>query len=250
MSSKHHIEQLPFSLAGEDLFVVLKWSDRRKTIQISIDRQQQIIVHAPRQIPLKQIQNLLLERTDWLIKNRQKVQARIPEKFVPQWINGEIHYYLGEGFPLNIRQGDRLHCDLEQNAFQICVGQIEDTRKIQFLMRHWYQRQAKILFRERLDYWQAQTERLLKLDQAKIPLRIKTMKTRWGSCSSLGRINLNLQLIQMPLDCLDYVIVHELCHFQEMNHSKRFWSLVAQCFPNWQHSKTLLKETSMATWLL
>ena len=250
MASRRKVEQLPFSLAGEDLFIALKWSDRRKTIQISIDRQQQIIVHAPRQVPLTQIQSLLLERTDWLVQNRQKVEASVAKKFVPQWSDGEVHHYLGKAFPLKIQQGDRLHCELGNDAFQICVGQIEDKRKIQFLMRHWYQRQAKILFRERLDHWLTETRPVLKLSQSTIPLRIKTMKTRWGSCSSLGRINLNLQLIQMPLDCLDYVIVHELCHFREMNHSKKFWSLVEECFPSWQRCRTLLKETSTQTWLL
>lgn len=249
-SKKLDIETSHFFVAGEELEVVLKWSDRRKTIRISIDQEQQIIIYAPRQIPLQQIQDLLTERTGWLVRNRRKVKAAVAKQFVPQWLNGEIHYYLGEGFPLNIQQGTHLHCKLTESEFQITLDQLDKTHNIPFLMRLWYQRQAKILFRERLDYWQAKTAPILELKQTTIPLNIKAMRTRWGSCSNLGRINLNLQLIQMSPDCLDYVIVHELCHFREMNHSKKFWSLVAQCFPDWKRSKTLLKETSRITWLL
>ncbi len=248
-SVKHRPKTSEISLDGEIHVVTLKWSDRRKTIQISINQEQQIIVHAPSRLKMTEIEALLEKRTMWLQKNLQKVAESSAKKFVPQWMDGECHFYLGEQYPLKLEYGDRLHFDLEDDVFRVCILEFGDRHQIQFLMRRWYQRQAKTLFRERLDYWTEKTKPILELEQKSIPLRIRVMKTRWGSCSSLGRINLNLQLIQMPLGCLDYVIVHELCHFREMNHSKRFWDLVTQCMPDWQSRRAALKQASMATWL-
>ncbi|AFY38412.1 protein of unknown function DUF45 [[Leptolyngbya] sp. PCC 7376] len=247
--NKRSSETIKISIDGRTLLVILKRSDHRRTIQISINQEREIILHTPRSVSKAQLEDILDKRLEWIRKNLKKIEDSAAKRFIPQWIEGEIHYYLGQGYPLKISCGDHPMFEFENGVFRVCVDQPDDIHKIQFLMRRWYQRQAKTLFRERLAYWLEQTRPILQLEQTEIPLRVKAMKTRWGSCSSLGRINLNLQLIQLSLDCLDYVIVHELCHFREMNHSKRFWSLVTQCMPDWKIRRALLKQQSMATWL-
>jgi len=77
-------------------------------------------------------------------------------------------------------------------------------------------------------------------------LRVKRLKTRWGSCSSLKNINLNIQLIHHPLSLIDYVIVHELAHLVHMNHSKRFWKLVAQYYPEYKSAHAQLAKISLS----
>jgi predicted metal-dependent hydrolase len=72
--------------------------------------------------------------------------------------------------------------------------------------------------------------------------RVKKMKTRWGSCSSLGNLNFNIALSLMPIDVLDYIVVHELCHIKEPNHSSRFWAEVKKILPDYERRKSWLRE--------
>lgn len=103
----------------------------------------------------------------------------------------------------------------------------------------WYQKQAKKTFQERLEYWYSNFDR-------KIPypsLTIRKMTTRWGVCNSkLKKITLNLELIKRELFCLDYVIVHELSHFKEMNHSLDFWKIVEANYPNYKKVRKIMKD--------
>ncbi len=80
-----------------------------------------------------------------------------------------------------------------------------------------------------------------------ITLKIRPMRTRWRSCSSKGNINLNLDLIKAPPTCIDYVIIHELCHLREMNHGKQFWRLLSQCLPDWEKRKQRLTQLDLNT---
>ncbi|MDE5587380.1 MAG: M48 family metallopeptidase, partial [Bacilli bacterium] len=103
----------------------------------------------------------------------------------------------------------------------------------------WYQKQAKTLFQERLDYWYSVFDR-------KIPypsLTIRKMTSRWGVCNSkLKKVTLNLELMKRDLACLDYVIVHELSHFKEMNHSNKFWEVVEANYPNYKKVRKIMKD--------
>lgn len=95
---------------------------------------------------------------------------------------------------------------------------------------HYHQHKplAEKLIRERLFYW----SNLLNLPVKKVAIR--NQKTRWGSCSSRGNLNFNYKIIFLPVCLMDYIIVHELCHLKELNHSKKFWQLVEKQIPNYR----------------
>lgn len=103
----------------------------------------------------------------------------------------------------------------------------------------WLKKEASKLFQERLDYWYSNFDR-------KIPypsLTIRKMTSRWGVCNSkLNRVTLNLELMKKDINCLDYVIVHELSHFIEMNHSSRFWKVVEANYPNYRKIRKIMKN--------
>ena len=104
--------------------------------------------------------------------------------------------------------------------------------------RHYlkYKEQARTLIEERLNYF----NQFYNLEVCRVSVR--NQKTRWGSCSSKGNLNFNYKILFLPRDAADYIIVHELCHLKEMNHSKNFWALVSQTFPNYKYIRKNLKN--------
>jgi predicted metal-dependent hydrolase len=112
---------------------------------------------------------------------------------------------------------------------------------VQKLLEAWYRAEAKRIFSSRMA---ACFPRLAHLQVAYPTLSVRRMKARWGSCSSTGNIILNLKLIHLPLECIDYVIVHELCHLKEHNHSKRYYRLLEQILPDWRERRAALNAFS------
>ncbi|WP_286823996.1 M48 family metallopeptidase, partial [Idiomarina sp. UBA1919] len=112
------------------------------------------------------------------------------------------------------------------------------TELVKTALEGWYKVRAKDVFHKRLD---AVLEQALWVDK-RPPLRTLTMQTQWGSCSPNGRITLNPLLVKAPRECIDYVILHELCHIAEHNHSERFYRLMGQVMPNWEVIKNRLDQ--------
>ena len=110
-------------------------------------------------------------------------------------------------------------------------------------LQHFYREQAKSVFEDLLS---SLHPRLAHLSIPYPELRVRKMKNRWGSCSLQGFININLDLIQTPLVCIEYVIAHELCHYVEFNHSPRFHRLMDEVMPDWQERKKILDAFILA----
>ena len=137
-------------------------------------------------------------------------------------------YYLGKKYDL-----------VKTNNKDIIIGDEKFFIPVDFDIDKWLKKQALKLFKERLDYWYNNFDR-------KIPyptLTVRKMTSRWGVCNSkLVRVTLNLELIKKDISCLDYVIVHELSHFIEMNHSNRFWNVVGKNYPNYKEIRRIMKN--------
>ena len=130
----------------------------------------------------------------------------------------------------------------EKQGIKLLRGKIEisarqkDSQLVKKLLEEWYKARAKIVFAKRLDVVLEQTLWV----KERPPFRILTMKTQWGSCSPKGLLTLNPYLVKTPTLCIDYVILHELCHIAEHNHSERFYQLLTQVMPEWEKIKTRL----------
>ncbi|MBD2395854.1 M48 family metallopeptidase [Cyanobacterium aponinum FACHB-4101] len=234
-------EKQEFSLYGKTLPYLLK-RGKRRTMQISIHPNQEIVVHAPKQASMRQIEELLEKKQRWINKTLQKLEQLPPPLPQRQYICGETHYYLGRQYRLKIHEGENQSIKLKGGFFEIIVSDKENKSAIAQLLMNWYLDRAKVIFSKHLEQCLKQTRNILSLPEKQINLKIRPMRTRWGSCSSRGNINLNLELIKTPLNCIDYVIIHELCHLKQMNHSKDFWLLVGQCMPQWQKYKSQLDK--------
>lgn len=148
---------------------------------------------------------------------------------------GSLHYFLGQEYQLKIVNGKN-QIRLVDGVFYV---QCNNPLRVEKLLDKWYRKQAEILFANRLRHCYELMEKL----ELPFPLlKIRKMKRRWGSCSSKGNITLNLNLMKTPLPCIDYVIIHELCHLKVFNHSKAFYDLQSQYVPDWKERKKVLNR--------
>ncbi|OHX13455.1 metal-dependent hydrolase [Chromobacterium sphagni] len=184
-------------------------------------------------------------RARWIYQQLREFRSRLEHVRPRQYISGESHYYLGKQYVLKVIENPA-----EKPAVKLLRGKIEVTvkeksaDKISALLFDWYTARAKEVFARRRD---AMLEQALWVS-GKPPLRVLTMQTQWGSCSPAGRLTLNPHLVKAPRDCIDYVILHELCHLAEHNHSERFYRLMGQVMPDWE--KVKLRLDGMANALI
>lgn len=208
----------------------------RRTVGLKIT-DDGLIVHAPTFILGYQLKNILLEKSNWIIKKlATREQNKVPSI---QWQDGEALLYLGEPIQLTLthhtqnKQTQQLH-----NSIVVTSPQIADAAFVVRKVTQWYQKQALEDFQRRLEIFAT------KLGVPTPPLKLSNAKSRWGSCSSDGVIRLNWRLMQAPPHIINYVTCHELAHLKEMNHSKQFWAIVEQLFPDYKAAETTLKKLS------
>jgi len=187
---------------------------------------------------VKSQQDWIVSATDKVIKNEQTVDKWAPEKY----IDGATLPFRGEQCPIKIKatQTNKINVVFEQGVFSLEVpegGEIEDNQPLirQSLMQ-WMQDQAVDDVKEMIDV------NAKKYNLYPRYVRLKTQKSRWGSCGIHNDINLNWLLILTPAKVMEYVVIHELCHIQERNHSASFWSLVAKHCPDYKQHRLWLKQ--------
>lgn len=198
----------------------------RKTLGLQINNIADLVVRAPKNLPIIDIEKFIKDKANWI----EKKQALIKSQQLPEtkYQTGEMFLYLGQYYPLAFKS------KIQDICFDgDCFSATTFNRKA-FL--EFYKAVFKKIAIPRLKYYAEQYH----FDYQKI--RLKKQKTIWGSCSANNNINLNYLLIQAPIMVIDYVIVHELCHSVHKNHSRDFWQLVEQILPKYKASKSWLKE--------
>ena len=211
----------------------------RHTLEISVHPDLRVTVTAPQDTAIEAIQAKVRKRADWILRQQRDFALYLPQIPPRQYISGETHRYLGKQYRLKvIEDSDTEWVKLERGYIVVRTIDKADTTHIKELVDAWYLRQARRVFHERM--------RLLlprfggRYDLPEFQLRIRALQARWGSCTEAGTITLNLKLIQVTKPCIDYVIVHELCHLIEHNHSKRFYALLDRILPDWRERRQKL----------
>ena len=209
----------------------------RKSLQITVYPDKRIIVKAPANAPVDAIKKYIEKRVRWIKKQLiyfSQFEPRTPPR---RYVGGESHLYLGRKYRLKILIADRDQVLLKSGYFYIrCVRQ--DPTYVCKLMEAWYRRRAFVYFTNLVnDCWND----FNKIGYAKPNLKIRQLKTRWGSLSTRGQLTLNLDLIKAPKECIEYVIMHELCHLEHHNHGNEFYKLLARVMPDWLDRKHKLE---------
>ena len=178
------------------------------------------------------------KRSRWIYK--QLKQFRVANEYYSprKFIFGESHFYLGKQYLLKVIENPEISesVKLLRGKLELTARDRDSKSHLYDVLNAWYRQRAKTLFNERLS---AMLQQTLWVDY--VPqITIRLMQKQWGSCSIHGRLTLNLQLIKTPIECIDYVILHELCHIAEHNHSEKFYRLLKQVMPNWEEVKVKL----------
>lgn len=215
---------------------IAKKSSRPKVI-IKVSPEKVVTATAPINTTDDLVIEAVKQRARWIYTQLQYFKKQQNQVIPRQYISGESHFYLGRRYMLKIFEEKKLpqSVKLLRGQFEIHAHQ-KTAEYIQKLLEEWYKEKALIIFQERMNIMLTQTLWV----SSSPPIKLRYMNTQWGNCSPTGVITLNPNLIKAPKECIDYVILHELCHIAEHNHSERFYHLMNQVMPGWQKIKNRL----------
>lgn len=218
-------------LGGCVIGYTLRRSRRRRSITLIID-ERGLRVSVPWRAQQDAIETELRRHEGWILRKHAEWRERRPPPRT--WHDGETLMLMGETLRLTLARAPQPVCR-QGGQLLVDAGSQPHPGAIAAQVGAWLREQALACFRARVSY------HLPLLRVAEPEVRLSDAKTRWGSCHAEGRIRLNWRLIQMPLRLIDYVVVHELAHLREMNHSRRFWRLVCDAMPDYAARRTEIR---------
>jgi predicted metal-dependent hydrolase len=204
-------------------------------------------VDAPQNASPEKIRAAVRKRARWLTGHVEKIRERQRDLQPRHYISGESHFYLGRRYVLKViplkvaerRAGVKPSVKLIGGQLRVTTED-KGATAVRKLLRDWYRQHARAHFERRLEALAALTPWVKKRQFP--PVKLLEMKKHWGSCSPAGSIVLNPHLVKAPRQCIDYVILHELCHLKEHNHSEKFWRLIGKVSPEWKQRKKRLDD--------
>jgi predicted metal-dependent hydrolase len=228
-----------------DALIVFRFERRdRKTLAISVGPDAKVEVIAPRDAPLEKVLERVRKRAPWIQRQQRfftQFQPRTPER---QYVAGETHLYLGRQYRLGVRQNSqndvRPRVGLRGGLIEVCSDYPRNNNVTRELVDAWFLERAQVKFAERLEVC---INRFPNSNAYRpISLIVRRMRKRWGSMTASWRLLLNCILVQAPVDAIDYVIHHELCHLTCNHHDTAFFKLLERTMPDWKNRKLKLER--------
>jgi len=207
---------------------------RKKSASIKLEGSL-VKVTVPMSLSETRVRELISKRSGW-IQSKLKEQSKQPIFKSKEYVSGETFPYLGKNYRLKVHEGIESSVKLKNGYLNVCVSnEDKGDATIKFMVEEWYKRHAQTRLTEK-------TERLAKvIGVTPSSIEVKSFKSRWGSCSSRGDISYNWKIILASHRIIDYVVVHELCHLIEHNHSAKYWKEVGKYIPDWKECRERLK---------
>lgn len=224
------------TIGGIDVEVTKKKNLKNLYIKI-VPPEGDVRVTAPIICPDEEIRNFVLKKMPQISKVKERFKNQ-PRQTKRQYVSGESHYLWGKPYRLEVIYGNK-KAEVEKgpNKIILKVPDGTDLKKRESILIEWYRAELKKVLETISKKCEKNTG--LKANE----YRVKNMKTKWGTCNiDKKRIWINLQLVKKPMVCLEYVLIHELVHLLERNHTNRFHDLVGKFYPNWKEARKLLTE--------
>lgn len=209
-------------------------SGRKHKVAIHVHPNGRVQVDAPAQTSLAEVKQAVAKRSRWLFNRIERIREQRAWVSPREYVSGESHFYLGRRYLLKIQKIKRQQHGVKLMRGQLLVTTDNSNRDcVKALLWDWYKNNAHSQFDTRLErLWEksnwVQEQPLWKL---------RSMKREWGSCSPKGVLTLNPHLVKAPPQCIDYVLLHELCHLKFHNHSRSFYRLLKTEMPEWEAVK-------------
>ena len=218
-------------------YEVRRSARRKKTVQIKMEDGIPRVL-APATLPDAEIRAIVRKRAAWIIEHTSEPK---PEPSSKGFAHGRILPYLGRGMRVIVRRSDVWFptVRLDQRRFRVIAPKNgSDGEQIHRAFVEWYSARAHQRLPEIVDRW---WPRLGKGERSQIAIHVRDQKTRWASCSVKGSLNFNWRLMMLEPPLTEYIVVHELAHLAEMNHSPAFWSVVERALPDMKQRRLRLK---------
>lgn len=222
----------------------------RKVI-IKVHPDQRVVATVPHDASEDAIVDAMHKRARWIWQSVNDFAKQKDTVLHKRYVSGETQFYLGKRYVLKVvvdaekvpsvkLSRGKLNVTIKHEINKDIADENQNNHaaKIKPLIDKWYQHKAKAIFHERLAELLPKTTWVTGIPS----FRVMAMRKQWGSCSTKGNLMLNPHLVKAPKECIDYVILHELCHIAEHNHSERFWRLLTQVMPNWKEVKAKLDD--------
>ena len=217
------------------LAVTVKYRKNMKNIYLKVEKNADVVVSAPPRTSNYIIKKLVQENIDEIKLRRTNILKN--GHTVKNYVTGEKHYVFGKELTLEVRLGDKNKVTLSNDKLYLSVKDKYQDRE-QIVTREL----RKVVYNKCLEFLN-KYEKMMNVHAEQ--LRIKKMKTRWGTCNiEAKRIWINYELVKYPIECLEHTIVHELTHLLETNHTPRFYTLLGKYYPNYRENDKLIKEFS------
>lgn len=233
MSTRHQVKFGSQTIEYELIFMP------RKTLAISVHPDLTVTVKAPDGTKLEDIEKKVHSRSKWILNQQRLFEIYLPDVPPRKYVSGESHRFLGRQYRLKairIPVNETEQFKLSRQFLEVYTHDTNPSR-VRELVEEWYRSQAEQIFQDRL------TTCYGKLSREKVPfpnIIIRRMQASWGSCSAKGTISLNIKLIQVTKEYIDYVLIHELCHLKYLHHEPEFYKLLSRIMPDWKRKKEKL----------
>lgn len=204
-------------------------------VAIHVEPDGQVVIDAAPDDLLERIRWAVTKRAPWIERHVREAHLRRAHVLPREYVSGEAAHYLGRRYRLKVSLGTDVTPVVRLRGGYIEVT-CSDTGKVEPMLQDWYRARARDYFPERIAAVASELPWMRQLPRT----RLAFLKRQWGNCSPAGILTLNIHLMQAPRECMDYVLLHELCHLREHNHSRRFYRLLDRYMPGWRDVKTRL----------
>ena len=220
-------------LVVEGLDITIKYRKGMKNIYLRVEKNGDIVVKAPLRTPNYVVKKLIYENLSELKRRKNNILNSLPKK--REYKTGETHFIFGKELPIEVVNSNKNTLIItEEKLILVVKNENQDKEKI-------FQKGIRKKLRQQSLYFIKKYEPIMNVKANE--LRIKKMNTRWGTCNlEAKRIWINEELVKYPISCLEHIVVHELTHLLEINHTPRFYELLEHYYPNYKHNDKLIKD--------
>ncbi len=217
----------PESLTLDDLTFEIRWSTRRKTVGVTVDRDGQLILHAPTDLPTSEIEMVARDKQMWVYTTLARKEALQHPHRSRDYLPGEGFYYLGRSHRLRLIDDTSATAPLRlhQGWFELQHSRRPDARR---LFISWYRVRAQAFLERRV------APAADRIGRQPTTISVKSLGNRWGSCSKAGTLSFHWRTVLLPSRIVEYIIVHELAHLHEHHHNAMFWDRIERAMPDWR----------------